>query len=144
MMPYFDAVPGFSSTLSLTILTLPLSDLEISSSAGAIIRHGPHHSAQKSTTTGSFALSTSLSNVASVTFSTMGGPRFWQIRRVGPNVWTAPRGVKERPDQDCETEQLPTPSSLHDECTGAAARLASWRGMSAALHPGQYSISSIG
>ena len=36
MMPYFAAVPGFSSTLSLTILTLPLSDLEISSKAGAI------------------------------------------------------------------------------------------------------------
>src|ERR1700689_1480140 len=72
MMPYFDAVPGFSSTLSLTILTLPLSDLEISSSAGEIIRHGPHHSAQKSTTTGSLALSTSCSNVASVVLSTMG------------------------------------------------------------------------
>ena len=27
MMPNFAAVPGFSSTLSLTILTLPLSDL---------------------------------------------------------------------------------------------------------------------
>src|SRR6202035_5044867 len=52
MMPNLAAVFGFSSTLSLTILTLPLSDLEISSSAGAIMRHGPHHSAQKSTTTG--------------------------------------------------------------------------------------------
>src|SRR5271169_1473958 len=71
MMPYFDAMPGFSSTLSLTILTLPLSELEISSSAGAIMRHGPHHSAQKSTTTGPLALRTSVSNVASVTFSTM-------------------------------------------------------------------------
>src|SRR5271170_7244624 len=71
MMPYFAAVPGFSSTLSLTILTLPSSDLEISSSAGEIIRHGPHHSAQKSTTTGPLALSTSVSNVASVVFSTM-------------------------------------------------------------------------
>src|ERR1700756_5490712 len=71
MIPYLAAVPGFSSTLSLTIFTLPLSELEISSSAGAIIRHGPHHSAQKSTTTGPVALSTSFSNVASVTFSTM-------------------------------------------------------------------------
>jgi hypothetical protein len=33
MMPNLAAVPGFSSTLSLTILTLPLSDLEISSRA---------------------------------------------------------------------------------------------------------------
>src|SRR6201988_4948530 len=71
MMPYFAAVPGFSSTLSLTIFTLPLSEVELSSSAGPIIRHGPHHSAQKSTTTGPLALSTSFSNVASVTFSTM-------------------------------------------------------------------------
>src|SRR5271166_58385 len=71
MMPNLAAVLGFSSTLSLTILTLPLSDLEISSKAGAIMRQGPHHSAQKSTTTGSLALSTSLSKVASVVLSTM-------------------------------------------------------------------------
>src|SRR5882757_3923973 len=63
MMPYFDAVAGFSSTLSLTILTLPSSEPAISSSAGAIILHGPHHSAQKSTTTGSADFSTSLSKV---------------------------------------------------------------------------------
>src|SRR6516225_9832443 len=67
MMPNLAAVLGFSSTLSLTILTLPLSDLEISSKAGAIMRQGPHHSAQQSTTTGPAALSTSCSNVASVT-----------------------------------------------------------------------------
>ena len=53
MMPYLAAVFGFSSTLSLTILTLSPTWPEISSSAGAIMRHGPHHSAQKSTTTGS-------------------------------------------------------------------------------------------
>ena len=75
MIPYLAAVPGFSSTLSLTILTLSPSDLEISSSAGAIMRHGPHHSAQKSTTTGPLALITSLSNVASVTLSTIIRPR---------------------------------------------------------------------
>src|SRR6202162_3197287 len=69
---YFAAVCGFSSTLSLTILTLPASaPVAISSSAGAIMRHGPHHSAQKSTTTGPLALSTSASNVASVVFSTI-------------------------------------------------------------------------
>src|SRR5580765_2037413 len=52
MMPYLAAVFGFSSTLSLTILTLSPSWPAISSSAGAIMRQGPHHSAQKSTTTG--------------------------------------------------------------------------------------------
>src|SRR4029077_18084503 len=81
MMPYLAAVPGFSSTLSLTILTLPSSDLEISSSAGAIMRQGPHHSAQKSTTTGPLALITSLSNVASVTLSTIGIPRLFGKNR---------------------------------------------------------------
>src|SRR5216683_6589674 len=70
MTPYLDAVCGFSSTLSLTILTLPLSDPEISSSAGAIMRQGPHHSAQKSTTTGPVALSTSASKSASETLPT--------------------------------------------------------------------------
>ena len=40
MIPYFCAVCGFSSTLSLTIFTLAPSDPEISSSAGAIIRQG--------------------------------------------------------------------------------------------------------
>ena len=42
----------------------------ISSSAGAIIRHGPHHSAQKSTTTGPCALSTSASKSVSETLPT--------------------------------------------------------------------------
>src|SRR6202044_1928632 len=76
--PYFEAVCGFSSTLSLTILTLPLSEPAISSSAGAIMRQGPHHSAQKSTTTGPLALSTSCSNVASVVLSTMKNLTFLQ------------------------------------------------------------------
>src|SRR5438093_5968381 len=70
MMPYLVAVAGFSSTLSFTTLILPAIVPAISSSAGAIIRHGPHHSAQKSTTTGSEAFSTSDSNVASDTLPT--------------------------------------------------------------------------
>src|SRR5690242_14831191 len=51
--PNCAASSGFSSILSLAILTLPPSSVAISSSEGAIILHGPHHSAQKSTTTGS-------------------------------------------------------------------------------------------
>src|SRR5262245_13852326 len=69
-MPYLVAVAGLSSTLSLTILTLLPSEVAISSSAGAIIRHGPHHSAQKSTTTGPEAFNTSDSKVVSDTLST--------------------------------------------------------------------------
>src|SRR5579885_3453377 len=74
MMPYFAAVFGFSSTLSLTILTFSPSCSAISSSAGAIMRHGPHHSAQKSTTTGADDLRTSDSKFASDTLPTAMGP----------------------------------------------------------------------
>src|SRR5689334_1699062 len=70
MMPYFCAVSGFSSTFSLTILTFSPTEPEISSRAGAIILHGPHHSAQKSTTTGLADLSTSASKFASETLPT--------------------------------------------------------------------------
>src|SRR5262245_43940969 len=69
-MLYFAAVCGFSSTLSLTIFTFSPSEPAISSSAGAIIRQGPHHSAQKSTTTGLVAFNTSDSKVASETLPT--------------------------------------------------------------------------
>src|SRR5436190_18985678 len=70
VIPYLVAVCGFSSTLSLTILTLPFIEPAISSSAGAIALQGPHHSAQKSTTTGPDALRTSASKVASETLPT--------------------------------------------------------------------------
>src|SRR5689334_20564580 len=65
--PYFCGTCGFSSILILAMVTLPLSSPASSSSAGAIIRHGPHHSAQKSTTTGFLALRTSDWNEASET-----------------------------------------------------------------------------
>src|SRR5690242_20430731 len=53
--------------LSLAIVTFSPRSLAISSSAGAIIRHGPHHSAQKSTRTGPSAPSTSEAKLWSVT-----------------------------------------------------------------------------
>src|SRR4051794_7039365 len=58
---------GFSSMLSLATVSLSPSSFEISSSAGAIIRHGPHHSAQKSTRTGPWASRTSEAKLWSVT-----------------------------------------------------------------------------
>src|ERR1700749_1605063 len=80
--PYFDAVFGLSSTFSFTILTLSPIAPEISSSAGAIMRQGPHHSAQKSTTTGPVALSTSASKSASETLPTaMGITSFVEKKR---------------------------------------------------------------
>src|SRR6478735_5954894 len=63
---YFIARSGFSSTLSLRIVILSGCSDWISSSTGETIRHGPHHSAQKSTSTGPSAWSTSCSNVADV------------------------------------------------------------------------------
>src|SRR6185369_5866229 len=58
---------GFSSMLSLAIVTLSPSSPDISSRAGAIIRQGPHHSAQKSTSTGRSAPRTSDAKLWSVT-----------------------------------------------------------------------------
>src|SRR3979411_3213398 len=79
--PYFDAVFGLSSTFSLTILTLSPIAPEISPSAGPIMRQGPHHSAQKSTTTGPVALSTSVSKSASETLPTaIGIPRSLRLK----------------------------------------------------------------
>src|SRR5262245_37108974 len=43
---------GFSSTLILTSSTAPLVASTASSRMGPRVRHGPHHGAQRSTTTG--------------------------------------------------------------------------------------------
>src|SRR5450631_2894714 len=51
------------------MVTWPFSSAAISSSTGPIILHGPHHSAQKSTTTGPLAPFTSASKLASVTLT---------------------------------------------------------------------------
>src|SRR4029079_1303536 len=53
--------------LRLATVTLSPRSLAISSSAGALIRHGPHHSAQKSTSTGPSAPNTSVAKLWSVT-----------------------------------------------------------------------------
>src|SRR5512145_2890390 len=45
---YFMATDGLLSTSHLTTRALPSNSREISSMMGAIILHGPHHSAQKS------------------------------------------------------------------------------------------------
>ena len=63
---YFTAVCWFSSTLSFTTRRSSRS-LWISSSIGETTRQGPHHGAQKSTSTAPSASSTSTSNVPSVT-----------------------------------------------------------------------------
>src|SRR5918998_4366082 len=65
------AICGFASTSSLRTSTLPPYLAASLSTSGATMRHGPHHSAQKSTITGLSFWSTSLSNVASVTSRTL-------------------------------------------------------------------------
>ena len=68
-MPNRVSIAGLASTSIFAILSLPSCSLAISSSTGATIRQGPHHSAQKSTSTGSLDLSTSASNVPSDTWT---------------------------------------------------------------------------
>src|ERR1700761_6373260 len=70
--PYLVGTCGFSSMFSLAIVTLSPSSADNSSSAGAIMRQGPHHSAQKSTRTGFLASRTSAWNEASDTLIGMG------------------------------------------------------------------------
>src|SRR5271157_4546747 len=65
-MPYRAARAGFVSTLTLATFTWPACSVAISSSKGAIILHGPHHSAQKSTRTGWLDWTTSLSKLVSL------------------------------------------------------------------------------
>src|SRR3954469_22649329 len=67
-MPYFFGVAGLWSMLILAIFSLPSRFCAISSSAGAIILQGPHHSAQKSTSTGPDAFRTSVSKELSLTW----------------------------------------------------------------------------
>src|ERR1051325_2564844 len=47
-MPYFTVISGFSSTFTFPMIALPSYSFASSSTMGAIARHGPHHSAQKS------------------------------------------------------------------------------------------------
>src|SRR5262245_40838656 len=122
MMPYLVAVAGFSSTLSFTTLTLPTMVPAISSSAGAIIRHGPHHSAQKSTTTGSLALSTSASKVESDTLPTPMGNLVFGRARPAPA-----ESCPERRNEGGERQVAPP-------CRAGMKSL-SWRAGAAAKHP---------
>src|SRR5438046_2525129 len=71
LTPYFVGVAGFSSMLILAMVTRPFISVAMSSRKGAICLHGAHHSAQKSTSTGPGARSTSASKDASVVLLVM-------------------------------------------------------------------------
>src|SRR5689334_24589790 len=71
--------------LSLAIVSLSLCSAAISSRTGATILHGPHHSAQKSTSSGLSLPSTSLAELSSVTvlvLPAMGRSPSWSTRPV--------------------------------------------------------------
>src|SRR6476619_7900251 len=72
---------------SLAIVGLPACSPAISSSTGATWRHGPHHSAQKSTRTGPSAPRTSVAKLLSVTVL------------VFAPMWDSPDCLGERPDR---------------------------------------------
>ena len=65
------AVAGFSSTFNFATRTRPAISRASSSITGAIMRHGPHQGAHKSSSTGTGARSTSSAKVASVTVTGM-------------------------------------------------------------------------
>jgi hypothetical protein len=69
--PNLVASPGFASTSTFTTLRCPACRSARSSSTGEIIRHGPHHAAQKSTTTGTEAV-VSATNVSPSASTTQG------------------------------------------------------------------------
>src|ERR1043165_7601563 len=70
LMPKRLESAGASSTLTFTTFTLLLNSLASSSTIGLTWRHGPHHGAQKSTSTTPFERSTSCRKFAALPFTT--------------------------------------------------------------------------
>src|SRR6185295_18990879 len=70
LMPYRCAVEVLSSTFTFTTPALSPNRSAMASMVGANMRHGAHHSAQKSTNTGLLDCSTSFSKDLSVTAET--------------------------------------------------------------------------
>src|ERR1700761_674995 len=70
-MLYVTAGFWFSSVFSWTTLSWLARSLAISSTTGATMRHGPHHGAQKSTSTGTSDSRTSAWKLLSVTSATL-------------------------------------------------------------------------
>src|SRR6185437_10527760 len=81
-MPNFGGVCGFSSMLSLAILRRSSYSPAISSRIGAIILQGPHHSAQKSRSTGLSDLRTSWAKVESLVCTMCGLLTRLNLRRM--------------------------------------------------------------
>ena len=85
------AVAGFSSTLSFVKRTRPAISDASSSIGGAIIRHGPHHAAHRSSTTGNGERSTTVEDVASVTVTGLTSTGIGALHR--PQTGEGPRST---------------------------------------------------
>lgn len=69
-IPNSVAMEGLSSVFSFKHVSLPTYSFASSSMTGWIIRHGPHHGAQNSTSTGTADSTTSVFHVLSLTAAT--------------------------------------------------------------------------
>src|SRR6478752_4586550 len=96
------AVAGFSSTLSFVKRTRPAISDASSSIGGAIIRHGPHHAAHRSSTTGNGERSTTVEDVASVAVT--------GLTSTGMVPCTARKQVRAPVRQDLFPSELPRPA----------------------------------
>src|SRR5215212_3199645 len=102
---YCAAVTWFSSTLSLTMRRSSRS-CAISSRTGATTRHGPHHGAQKSTSTGVSDSMTSAWKLASVTSMML-------------SAITSPRQVRFRKySEGCPRSEAPLPGEREQQPRG--------------------------
>src|SRR5689334_10571952 len=81
--------------LSLATVSFSACSVAISSRTGATILHGPHHSAQKSTSTGLSLPSTSLAKLASVTVTVLPAMEVLPLDRLarGEPGWITRRAV---------------------------------------------------
>src|SRR5215208_6828548 len=86
MIPYLRMASGLRSMSSLATVSVSLFSPAISSRTGATILHGPHHSAQKSTSTVLSLCSTSVLKVASVTSTVFLDMRDLLFERKGDGI----------------------------------------------------------
>src|SRR4051812_4382811 len=102
---------GAESTSSLTTFRSPASARPRRSTIGLTIRHGPHHAAQKSTSTG-IAASIAASKLLESAF-TIHGSTVWQtLQRGTPDAATGTRlRVRQLVQAMIATSAIPSPSA---------------------------------
>src|SRR4051794_10319915 len=99
-MPYSAVSPCCSSMLTLAIFTRPSYSSASSPRIGAIILHGPHHSAQKSTRTGVGDWITSTAKFSCVNVTILGEAIQRELARVKRMLLEQKSEIDGRPDRD--------------------------------------------